>query len=244
MKPKRFIKRHPEIFNVDDMTYHTITDSEIPDIQWFYENNSDIIKSTQKEKRGHRLSKIALFPASAILVFAILLAVTPAGRAMAGELYKTVISWVSGEVSIWHGTSETPPDEINIDKGVYQSIEEVESEYGINVAMSNNGTLDKIEVEKTDFQIILDSTYSFSDDSTILITQTIEDTDTESSVSISFDDGQPVKEKTLDEVDVIGYVKDGIGYAVAFEGNSKIEVYTETVTYKQFTDFIRYLKIK
>lgn len=251
-KIMKFIKQHPEIFKVnDESNYHSILDSEIPDIEWFNEKNKELLgrrfsKTAQKKEPRKRwcLRKKFIIPVSVILILGIFLSATPVGRAMAESAYNTVVQFFTGEVIVKHGNSDSPTDEIVSEKTVFRSIEEVKSKYNISVASSAVGTLKTIEAEKTDFQMILHITYAISNNSTIIITQTISDTETESSVSIDANEGKAVNVKTIDGIDVIGYVNNGIGYAVAFKDNITLDIYSDNIDYDQFTGFIRNIQFK
>ena len=246
-KIKKFIKQHPEIFNVnDEISYHSISDAEIPDIEWFNEKNKELLgrrfsKIAQIEESRKRwyLRKKYIIPVSFILILSIFLGATSVGRAMTENVYNTVVQFFTGEVIVKHGDSDAPTDEIVADKTVFRSIEEVKNKYSISVASSAVGTLDTIEAKKTDFQMILHITYAISNNSTIIITQTVSDTETEASVSIDVNEGQAVNVKTLDGIDVIGYVNNGIGYAIAFKDNITLDIYSDNIDFDQFTGFIR-----
>lgn len=248
----KYIKLHPEIFKVnDENNYHSILDSEIPDIEWFNEKNKELLgrrfsKIVPKEKPRKRwyLRKKYIIPVSVILILSIFLSGTPEGRAMAENAYNTVVQFFSGEVIGKHGDSDAPIDEIVSEKTVFRSIEEVKSKYNISVASSAIGTLKTIEAEKTDFQMILHITYAISKNSTIIITQTVSDTETETSVSIDANEGNAVNVKTLDGIDVIGYVNNSIGYAVSFKDNITLDIYSDNIDYDQFTGFIRNIQFK
>lgn len=244
-KLKSNIVCHPEIFNNSYQAGYSILDSEIPDKRWFLDNNElgENSRIKNNPKRWY-LCKPILIPLSVVLMITVIIIATPTGRTTVNNLYETVVHWMKGEVYIWKGSSDKPQQEIENEKKTYDSVDEVKTIYHVSLFESTVGKLELIEVIKSDYQTMVTSTYSLENNNSISITQTINDNETNSSVTIDTTEGQPVNEKTSDGLDVIGYVNEDSGYAIAFLSNNiKIEVYSENTVYDDFVDFIVNIKI-
>jgi hypothetical protein len=90
----------------------------------------------------------------------------------------------------------------------------------------------------------LKSSYLVSGQSSIVLTQTIDDSVTESSASIDFNEGQAIDETTVDGINFIGYVNDHTGYAIAFYDNITLEIRADNITYEQLTEFMRNIRME
>jgi hypothetical protein len=124
---KKYIKKYPGIFDLnEDVKYHSISDDQIPDISWFYEKNHEpIVKRNRRQIKPSKhwyLSKRVLVSIIAIFIFCIFLVATPTGRAMVKIVYHTVVEWLTGEVHIWHGTDDAPPEQVDLKNNTFESI--------------------------------------------------------------------------------------------------------------------------
>lgn len=245
-KTQRLIKDHPEIFNAaNNECDFSISESDIPDIQWFYDTNQSIIDLKKLPKKRWYLSKRFIAPATAVMIFGIFLGATPTGRAMVHNIYKTVATWNENEVKIVHGVDIPPEkDDIKVDKYTFHSIQEAQDAFDIAIIESSIGKLDLIKVKKTDFNINLSITYALPNDQSILITQDIDDClNTESYATLDFDEGQIVQVETLDSIEFYGNVDDDGGIALAYKDNLSFIITSENITYDLFVDFIRNLHL-
>lgn len=247
---KEYIKQHPEIFEVNEnIAASFISDEDIPDIRWFYQQNQTILeeaggKKPAKSKKRWYLSKKVLIPVSAVLVLAVFFSATPIGRAMAETIYRTVMQCFNGEVSIKHGSGDINMQTETANKLTYYTVEEVRSIYHVKVAFSEAETLQKIEVEAMDYSTILFSTYTTKEKHTISIMQMAAENDAEWSSTIILNEGRPVKEKLSDGTEAIGFVGDDSAYAIAYKDNTSMKFSSDDASFEEFTRFIRSIEIK
>lgn len=236
-KTKRMIEEHPEIFDHNKEKTFTILDSDIPDIQWFFEKNSfRLSHHSNRSTKPWYVSKRILIPICTILVLGVFLGTTTEGRALVERVYKTVAEFFDQGVRVKHGVDEMKPDPEIL---AYHSIEEVNTQYDIHAAKANAGSLEKIEVSATEFYVSIDSIYVLDDEEYVTISQVIYFYDTEVSATAEYVDDQTFIVKSLDGIDIIGYINDEMSYAKAYKDNNMISVYSYNVSYDSFIDFLQ-----
>ncbi|MFZ5975626.1 MAG: DUF4367 domain-containing protein [Bacillota bacterium] len=245
---KKYIKQHPEIFDVDEnRVSHHISEDKIPDISWFYERNPDVIKAKEPSAQPRKpwyLSMKLLIPVSAVLLIAVFLAATPVGRVVADAIYKTVEQCFNNEVNVKHGQGDIQSEKEDETKSTYNSIEEARLNYSGKIAYSEIETLEKIEIEKTDFSTVISSTYTTPQNLTFYITQTVYKGETEWSSSIASSDGQPIKHTLKNGIEANGYINEKTAYAIAYMNNVSIQLTTNDVNYEEFMRFIKSIEIE
>ncbi len=247
LKIHNFIKHHPEIFETNaDTVSHVIDNTEIPDIEWFYKRNRALLsqdgKATVTKTQWYR-TKQFLMSASAVMILIVFLAGTPTGRAMAMTIYNTVFGYENGTINIHHSANQAIHEEVKVEKKNFRSFEDVEAEYGVTAVKSDMGKLVIIEAEKTEFQLIIHSTYSVFEDKTIKLTQTIchSDNNSDLTMDISQSGMKTIITNSQDGIAITGYVNDETGYAFAFLDRTYIDVYSDDIAYDEFLSFVESL---
>jgi len=240
-KINEYLKSHPEVLCVDDTAAYFIPEDKIPDISWFRDRRHDF-ETLARTRKPWYLSRKFLIPVAAVLILAVLLAATPVGNVVADVIYKTVIRTFEGGLTIQHGQS-TGNAQVEVYRSTYKSVEEVRAVYSGKIAHSTTGTLEEIKMEKTDFSLIIFSTYSIPDNGTVLLTQTVMDGKTEWAGFMDVNGGQAVKFRLKDGTEINGYVSNNIAYAIAYKDYMFIEFNSEHISYEGFIDFLKGIKI-
>jgi hypothetical protein len=231
-----------------------IKDEDIPDfgqfltrnntIAQYYESNKQNNLYVKKSKQWYK-RKIILIPV-AISIFLFFFVLTSLGNALAENIYRTIVQWFGDSVNIQYSDSITPGNYLTTPPEYYDSLDEIESTFNIKAARNNEASINgQIEVERiTDSYYVIKTNYLL-DSYVINVKQTIYGYDFASDSTIQYGNNAKVVDLTLDDgSQYIGYVNNGIGYAIAYIDRMSIEIYADTIDYDTFTEFIRGLEIQ
>jgi len=253
-KFKKYFADHPEVLDKVLAGLDKYTSIEKEDIPTFDEVYGDVIKVYQKDnknkeikveqkKRPLFLKKAFYVPVGICLVLGIFIA-TPTGQAFAKNIYHTVIQWTDSGVNIYHGENDEPVETDALSTNYYKTVEDVRSAANEKIAWNiDNSILGDITLEYNGSEQRIITKYSAATTgSEIIITQTICDGDTEWGVSIPSNDGKPIDVTLNDEIHFVGYAGSDC-YAVAYQDNMSIEVFSENLDYDSFVAFIKGIRV-
>jgi hypothetical protein len=252
---KYLTKNHRILFeqaqkDSDDFDTSVISDREIPDKEWFIQNNVEPAGSRstrQKIRKRWYLSKGFLIPVAACLALALFFSITPVGRVTASSAYKAVVQLFSGSESMQYGKNEGPAKNVSSSSNIvlYDSLDEVRKAVGVKIAQNHGDVeVESIEVNYDTSSTIITTIYNALADKKIHIKQTIEKDRAEWGVFSSFDQGQSVNMKLPDGSALIGYVTETYAYAVTYKGNMSFELSADGISYDEFVGFIQNTRIE
>ncbi|MHB1314210.1 MAG: hypothetical protein ACYCX2_01845 [Christensenellales bacterium] len=247
-KIKQYIKEHPELLSADDDTATFIPDGEIPDIQWFLEENRGLLgeKETRTKKKPWYQSKWFLVPTATVLVFGIFCATTPIGNATADIIYDTLVEWFTGKVTIRSQSGRIQPgqeDPDTVQETSFRTLGEVRAEFKVKIAENEAAAPEKIIVQADDAFIRIISTHT-TPGGAIVLNQLIMYVNSGGTSIVDINHGQPLKEALPDGTEITGYVDAGSAYAVGHLEDMTIEISSESITYDEFVNFIKGIRIK
>jgi hypothetical protein len=265
MRKKDIVKKHfrsnPEMLDTikDEINRilendTQIKDEDIPDfdkflmrnktIAQYYEGNEQKNLYVNKSRHWYK-RKIILIPI-AISIFLLFFVFTAPGNALAENVYKTVVQWFGDSVNIRHADSETSDNyQVSLSE-CYGSVSDIESTLNIKVVCNNDVSVNgQIEVEHiSDSSYVITTNYLLGSHN-IRVDQTVYENDFVSDSTIQRGSNAKVVNLTLDDgSQYIGYVENGIGYAIAYIDRMSIEIYADTIDYDTFIGFIRGLKFQ
>lgn len=260
-KVKKYLIEHPEILEamqqeMDQYSEHRIDDNDIPSFEDFLSRHELIAqhyreyKSTEVEPNIQKAKpqwyrRKSLIAVATALIIIIIFSLTPMGQAFASNIYKTVVNWFDGGVNIQHGQSDSSGAVIEPQTEYFSSIEEISSKYDISVIYNRElEKNDDFKVETTDKTLVRISANYLIGDHEISLIQTVYFDNTEWDTNISFDDGQSIDYTTNDSIRFLGYVEENSGYAIAYQDNMSIEVFSEKIDYNEMISFIKGLSVE
>jgi hypothetical protein len=231
-----------------------IKDEDFPDFDQFlmrnktiaqyYEDNKQNNSYIKKNKLWYK-RKIVLIPI-AISIFLLFFVLTSPGNALAENIYKTVVQWFGDSVNIQYSDSITPGNYQATPPEYYDSLDDVESTLNIKAARNNEVSINgRIEVERITGSYYVIKTNYLLDSYDINVKQTTYGNDFATDSTIQYGNNAKIVDLTLDDgSQYIGYVNNGVGYAIAYIDRMSIEIYADTIDYDTFIGFIRGLKFQ
>lgn len=258
---KKYFRSNPETLDTIKNEIHRILendthikDEDIPDFDQFltrnntivqyYENNKQNNSYIKKSKHWYK-RKIILIPIT-VSIFLLFFVLTSPGKALAEDIYRTFVQWFGDSVNIQYSDSITPDNYQAPSPEYYDSLDDIESIFNIKAVRSNEVSINgRIEVERiTDSYYVITTNYLL-DSNVIKVKQTTYGNDFASDSTIQYGNNAKVVDLTLDDgSQYIGYVNNGIGYAIAYIDRMSIEIYADTIDYDTFIGFICGLKFQ
>lgn len=234
--------------------YAQIKDEDIPDFYYFLKRNELIAKYYDSNKltniniKKHRKwykRKTVLIPVTAVIVLCFFITFTNPGNALADNVYRTIVQWFDNSVNISYGGNVTDDTYRTPSPQYYDSLNDVESKFNVKVICNDKASINgKIEVDQlTDSSYVIKSVYTL-DSQNIKVSQTVYGSEFSTGSTLQYGQNAKVVKITLDDgMQFVGYVDNGVGYAITYVDQSSIEIYSGSIDYDSFTDFINGLKI-
>ena len=248
-KIQKNIKGNPDIFDkvlygLD--SYASIKKEEIPSFDEVYGDIlNNHIESVNKNEKSQKhtsffLKKAFYVPACICIVLAVFF-FTPAGKAFAEDIYRTVVQWFDSGVNVQHGKGEVMAETDEPGSILFVSIQDVRSETNQKIAWNKDNNLkDRISLTYYGAELKIISNYLTQKDEEITITQCImTEGETEWAATISSDGGTAVDIAMPDGSHFIGYANGNYCYAINYQNNRSIEVSSEESDYDSFIEFIK-----
>ena len=246
-KIQKNLKDNPEILDQVLTGLDSFASIKKEDIPSFDEVYGDIIKDPyiNKQKSNQKikpfsLKKVILIPVGICIVLTVFF-ITPAGKAFAENISRTVVQWFDSGVSIQYGKGDLNDESDQPISTNYDSIQSVRDATKQQVAWNKDNRIQgKISATQYGAELQIVTKYLSQENSEITITQTII-TEGESGwgATISSDGGTAVDVVMPDGSHFIGYVNDDYCTAINYQSNASIEVFSEDSEYDSFIKFIK-----
>jgi hypothetical protein len=190
------------------------------------------------------LRKAFLIPVVICIVIGIFFATAP-GQAFCESIFHTVTQWFDSSVNIHHGDEDSPIEAVEPDTTYYDTIEDVRTAISEKIVYNiENSITQDVLVQNNGSELRVVSTYSTASNSEITVTQTIFEDNTQWDTNITSNDGKAIDITLANGTRFVGYVSDNYNYAVAYQGNIYVEIYSENSDYDTFVAFIEKIQIE
>lgn len=256
-KIQKSLKENPEILDKVLNGLDRFASIKKEDIPNFDEVYGDIIKEhlesvenreiTKQKTKSIFFKKAFYVPVSICIVLGIFIS-TPTGHAFAKNIYQTIVQWFDSEVNISHGKSDLIVETDGSNSTYYKSIQDVRDATNEKIAWNTENSIkDDILVKKHGDELRIVTKYSIQKYSTqkyseITITQIIIEEETEWNTNISSNGGTEIDMTMPNGTHFIGYANDNYCYAINYQNNACIEVFSEDSDYDTFIAFIKGIK--
>lgn len=249
-KIQKNLKGNPDIYDkvlygLD--SYASIKKEEIPSFDEVYgdilNNHIESVNKSNVKPQKHTsffIKKAFYVPACICIVLAVFF-FTPTGKAFAEDICRTVVQWFDSGVNVQHGKGEVMTETDEPGSILFASIQDVRSETNQKIAWNKDNKLeDKFSLTYYGAELKIISNYLTQKDEEITITQSIlTEGDAEWGATISSDGGTAVDIAMPDGSHFIGYANDNYCYAINYQNNTSIEVFSEDTDYDSFIKFIK-----
>ena len=256
---KTYLAEHPEILEgikieLSEYSFGQIDDADIPDFQEFLSRKNGMAKYFKTPDSHHNnipyhFSKTwyrrigVVIPLAFILLAFFFMAFTTTGKALAEDIYRTIIHWFDDSVNIQYGPDNAPYETPGATARYFDSFSEIEVLLKIETAQNNQAVLyDKIKVEQTKDDVIIIRSNYISGFNEFDVTQTSIHGKTVWNSNLQYPEGQIIDE-TVGGMRFVGYILDHHAYAIAYTEEMSVQIIAEEIDYDSFISFIKCMNI-